>query len=251
MRRATSHSSTALNRSVANSRCSSSPRLPLSARRNCANSPCGSSTTWKNWSALMPSSGSSSAAASSMRVETVDHCPAHSSSRRMRACSVVVPVPRALGRSCAGLRVNAPAPSAEGHLELDLGADRRVGVVGPQAPRAAADTRHPAVQREADAVEQGGLARPRLAVEQEQPVGSERVEVDLDLAGEGPEGAQPDAVGPHADAPASRPASSACASSARSSSSAAPASDVEPPQRTWRTNSVTTARSSRPATRAP
>ena len=105
VRRAASQSSTALKRSVANRRCSSSPRRALSARRNCANSPCGSSTTWKNWSALMPSSGSSSAAASSMRVDTEAQLPARSSSRWTRACSVVVPAPRALGRSCAGLRV--------------------------------------------------------------------------------------------------------------------------------------------------
>ena len=43
------------NRPVSNSRSSRSPRSAVSARRNRAKSPCGSSTTWKNWSADIPS----------------------------------------------------------------------------------------------------------------------------------------------------------------------------------------------------
>ena len=144
-----------------------------------------------------------------------------------------------------------PAPAPEGHLQLDLGAHPGVGVVGPQPTGLAAHPRHPAVQREAQTVEQGGLPGSRRAVQQEQPAAGQRVEVDLDRTGERAEGLQPQAVRPHPEAAARRPASSACCSRARSASSAAPAGEVDPPARTCRTNSMATSRSSRSATRAP
>ena len=104
-RRSASQSSTLRNRSVPNSRCSSLARFSASACRNLANSPCGSSTTWKNWSADIPIRSAISVSASPARVETAcQDAPANSSSSTF-ACSVVVPVPRSLGRSCSGLRV--------------------------------------------------------------------------------------------------------------------------------------------------
>ena len=54
-RSSASRSSTAANRRVSKSRPSSLPRASASARRKRAKSPCGSSTTWQNWSRLMPS----------------------------------------------------------------------------------------------------------------------------------------------------------------------------------------------------
>jgi hypothetical protein len=65
-------------------------------------------------------------------------------------------------------------------------------VVGAQPPGGAALPRDPAVEGEGDRVEQRGLARAGLAVQQEQAL--QVVEDDLLGAGEGTERGQPEAV---------------------------------------------------------
>lgn len=67
--------------------------------------PCGSSTTWQNCSRLMPSSCSISSPISWWeRLSGSQPSPVCSRSR-LWALSLVVPVPRFLGRSCSGRRV--------------------------------------------------------------------------------------------------------------------------------------------------
>ena len=105
-RRSASQSSTARNLSVPNSFCSSRALASASACRNCANWPCGRSTTWKNCSADMPIRSAISVSASPMRVDLTSQSPAGvSSASSTDACSLVTPVPDFFGRSCSGLRV--------------------------------------------------------------------------------------------------------------------------------------------------
>jgi hypothetical protein len=70
-----------------------------------------------NWSAPIPSTSSSRCAASSIRVDSGTHSPPVSSRTRTRACSVVDPPPRRLGRSQAGERVtsNRRGPAENSH----------------------------------------------------------------------------------------------------------------------------------------
>jgi hypothetical protein len=70
-------------------------------------------------------------------------------------------------------------------------------VVGALAGVLAPRPRQPAVEREADGVEQRCLARARVAVQEEQPGGTERVEVDLLARAEGLERLDLEAVQPH------------------------------------------------------
>jgi hypothetical protein len=60
-------------------------------------------------------------------------------------------------------------PATERRLELDLGRGAGAGVIRPQPPGLAALAGDPAVQGEPDGVQQRGLARARLTVQQEQP----------------------------------------------------------------------------------
>lgn len=104
-RRSASSASTAAKRRVSKSRPSSRPRAASSARRKRANSPCGNSTTWQNCSRLMPSSCSISSPISWWeRLRASQRSPSYSRSQ-LCALSLVVPVPRFLGRSCSGRRV--------------------------------------------------------------------------------------------------------------------------------------------------
>ncbi len=103
VRRSRNQFSTSRNRWVPNSFSSSFSRSPVSARRNFANSPCGSSTTWKNCSAVIPSRFSTSCATSSMRVCPSPCHPLTQVSDAL-ACSLVNPSPRFFGRRYSGLR---------------------------------------------------------------------------------------------------------------------------------------------------
>ena len=74
-----------------------------------------------------------------------------------------------LGALLLGLAGDPHQAAADGGLEPDLGRRARSRVIRAQPPGLAALAGDPAVQREPDGVEQGGLARARLAVQQEQP----------------------------------------------------------------------------------
>ena len=122
-RRATSQASTSAKRRVSKSVSSSDRRRSASARRNSANCPCGSSTTWQNCCRVRPSSPPSSRPASSSRVVWVIQPPPTSSSTRTRDCSGVVPVPRRFGPVPGGGAGDAQPPAAQRHLEHDLRGD--------------------------------------------------------------------------------------------------------------------------------
>ena len=209
----------------------------------CANSPCGSSTTWKNWSADMPIRSAISASASPTRVETACQDPPVSSSSRTFACSVVVPAPRSLAAFLFRLAGDPHPAAAERRLELDLGRGARRGVIRAQPPGLAALAGDPAVQGEPDGVEQRGLARARLAVQQEQPGGGQVVEADLHGAAERAERGHAQPVRAHQ--PAASSPSTRTASNALASSRSSPA--VGGALLTCLTNSAAMDRSSRPA----
>ena len=103
--------------------------------------------------------------------------PRRSSDCRPR--SGVVPSPRCFGRSQAGLRVMRQL--AAGLLEFEHHLGPLVGrrVLAAQVPGAAFLAAALAEQREADRIQQAGLAGPGRAADQEQPVRAERCEVDL------------------------------------------------------------------------
>ncbi len=82
---------------------SNTSRSAVSDRRNFANSPCGSSTTWKNCSYDMPSRSSTARATSSIRVIPSPSQPSSQVSEHF-AGWVVKPPPRFFGRSNSGER---------------------------------------------------------------------------------------------------------------------------------------------------
>ena len=121
-RRSRNHCSTSAKCCVPNSFSSSFSRSPVSAHRNRANSPCGSSTTWKNWSLLIPSSRSIVRPTSSIRVSPSGACPLGAAPTQVSdafACCFVVPPPRffaplgtpGCARAAAGGRARS-APAA-------------------------------------------------------------------------------------------------------------------------------------------
>jgi hypothetical protein len=81
----------------------------VSAVRNRANSFCGSNTTWKNWSLLIPSSRSTVRPTSSILVSPSGACPLGAVPTQTSdafACCFVVPPPRFFARKYSGLRTN-------------------------------------------------------------------------------------------------------------------------------------------------
>ena len=168
------HSSMSPNRPVSNKRSSRSSRSAVSARRNRAKSPCGSSTTWKNWSADMPrrsliASPTSSARVRSVAEQSAGPGPIQRSSTRCR--SVVRPRPFGLGPLVLRIAGDGEADGADGGLEGDFGAGVWVGQIATQPLGVVADAGDAPEQRERHGIQQGGLARARLAVQQEQPIG--------------------------------------------------------------------------------
>ena len=132
-RRATSQRSTAANRPVSNRLSSSSRRFSASARRNSANWPWGSSTTWQNCARVSPSRPPTRWPVSSSRVDSVVQ-PA------VRVLLEVHPwparswcrTPRSFGRSHCGERVSRSRRPRRVDLEDDLGRDAVAGVVAAQ-----------------------------------------------------------------------------------------------------------------------
>lgn len=89
-------------------------------------------------------------------------------------------------------------PFPDGQVEQDLGDGVGRGVVAAQGCAGAlAGAGHRPVERVADGVQDGGLARAGRPVEQEEPGGRERVEVDFLGAAEGAEGGDAQPVQPH------------------------------------------------------
>src|SRR5581483_7330105 len=107
-----------------------------------------------------------------------------------------------------------PAP-AEGHLEAYLGRRAGRGVIRAEPARLAPLAGDPAVEGEPDRVEQRGLARAGLAVQQEQARGGQLVEADLHGAAERAERGHAQLVRAHQP-----PASPATASSFLAASNA-------------------------------
>ena len=81
---------------------------------------------------------------------------------------------------------------------------------------------HVAVESETESIEQERLAGPGGAVDEEEALFDERVEVDLDLVGVGAEGAEGEAVRPH-------PSSSLLTAASASLSTAPCASEASAP----------------------
>ena len=148
-----------------------------------------------------------------------------------------------LGALLLGLAGDAHPAAAHGRLELDLG--RRAGrrVIRAQPPGLAALAGNPAVQGEPDRVQQRGLARAGLAVQQEQARAGQVIEAHLDGAAERTERGHTQPVRAHQPASSVRTAWNASASSRRSP-------PVAGAFLTCWTNSSPMAWSSRPATRA-
>ena len=94
------------------------------------------------------------------------------------------------------LALHPPTATAGGELEHHPRHLAWGGMVGAQALDAAL-ARHLAVERKAEGVEQVGLARTRAAVDQEQAIAGEGIEVEPHRLGVGPEGLQLQAVGTH------------------------------------------------------
>ncbi len=141
-------------------------------------------------------------------------------------------------------RAGDPAPSpVQAELQDHLRDAAGRGVVALQSARVA-PAGHVAVEGEGDRVQHCGLARSGATVEQEEPVGAQRVEVDALGAGEGAEGRQRQGVDLHRTPPVSaRTAASASSMSPRSSSEA-------PRPRTWARKAPTTSGSVRAASTA-
>jgi hypothetical protein len=150
-----------------------------------------------------------------------------------------------LGSQLLGAAGDLQPPPADSEVEDDLRGRVGVGVVAAQ-PGERAGARHASVEREAHAVQDGGLAGAGRAVQQEDPGGGQLVEVDALAAGEGAEGGEGEAVQAHqltsARTSAARTASRASLSTSRSRGSGA-----EP--RTWVTKSSAICWSVRPRSR--
>ena len=166
---------------VPNSFSSSFSRSPVSAHRNRANSPCGSSTTWKNWSLLIPSSRSTVSPDVVDPRQPVRRVPArrraHPGQRRLRVL-LRRPAAALLGSLVLGAAHHPQPMPADGQLEPHLGDARPARRSRTAAASPGPHSRHGAEQRERHRVEQRRLARAGVAVQQEQPVRAEPVEVD-------------------------------------------------------------------------
>ena len=97
-----------------------------------------------------------------------------------------------------GRALDAPSAAAGGELEHDLGGVARLAVVAAQALLALFVARHVAVEREADGVEDAGLARSRAPGDEEDALVGEGVEVDGLPVTERTEALDLEAVDPHA-----------------------------------------------------
>ena len=90
-------------------------------------------------------------------------------------------------------------PALGGKLARDAGFGGGLGVVAAQPLAVLAGTGHGSVEGEADGIQHAGLAGAGGAVQQEQPVRAQPVEVDVLGAGERAERGNFEAVDPHRD----------------------------------------------------
>ena len=185
------------------------PRASASARRKRAKSPCGSSTTWQNCSRLMPSSWPISSPISWWERLSAFQSPRRP--RRTRAASSgprsrgECRVPRFLGRVCSGRRViSSRRPPTVSSRTTSVRVPGAAWSLRSAAAGLLAGAGHRAVQREADGVEDGGLARAGRPVQQEEPGRGQVVEVDVLGAAEGAEGGEGQPVQPHPRPPRAR-----------------------------------------------
>ena len=130
------------------------------ARRNAWNLPWGSIATWVNWVQVMPSSPVTSWPASSSRLVSGDPLPAALLLDDDVGLHPGGAVPRRLGRSHAGERVNRNVRAPTLTRSTTRGS-ARVGLVAAQVPRAVPVAGDLAVEREADRVQHAGLAGTR------------------------------------------------------------------------------------------
>ena len=155
-------------------------------------------------------------------------------------------------------------PRAGGDVEGDPRHGIRRRVVAPQ-PVLGPGSRHVGIQREADRVEEARLSRTRRPVNEEQPLGGQRIHVDDDVPREGAERLDLQPVDPHAapadplaerpwSLPSTTPSSSPTWRASRVASTASPkrarsSSVAGRPPRTWVRKSQQTSTSDRDAGR--
>ena len=168
------------------------------------------------------------------------------------------PLPTLLRTVPGGGAGHLEAPARRGELAAHLRRQASLGMVAAQ-PAAGTRTRDPAVEGEAERVQHAGLAGPGRAVQQEQPLRGQGVDVDLLGTREGAERLDPQPVQPHA-APSSRASSAAgrCWSTAVScrrppssaSRSSSRSASMAGAPRTWSTKAQQRSTSPRPSTRS-
>ena len=154
--------------------------------------------------------------------------------------AVPAPGARLVPRGRAG-DFEVPALGREFAGDARLGGGLRVVAAQPLSVLAGPGNR--SVEGEADGVQDAGLARAGGAVQQEQPVCAQAVEVDPLRAGKRAERGNLQAVDPHRDTPSRRTASSASARTAASASEAGlPRTCSRNPQQTERSSSASASR---------
>ncbi len=143
-------------------------------------------------------------------------------------------------------------PAGDGRLEAHLGCGAGGGVIGQQPAPVGAGPGHRAVQGERHRIEDEGLAGAGAAVQQEQSVGAEFVEVHPHGVGERAERGDLQLVQPHADASPGATVCSVPTPAARSTSRSAcctqRSSRADGSERTSVRNSRAMSRSVRPRT---
>ena len=135
--------------------------------------------------------------ASSRRLVSAVHSPSRSSSTTTCAWTRVVPVPRRLGRSQAGERVNRKVRPPMLSRSTTRGSASGAAWSLRRCLAVCAVAGDLAVEGEADGVEHAGLAGAGVAGEQEQPTRREVVEVDRDGLDERTERGDLELVQPH------------------------------------------------------
>ncbi len=109
---------------VPNSDCSTSRRCSPVDRRNSANSPWGSTTVCTNWARVRPTIRATSVPTSWVLVPITSPASASGDDSRTSVAAAfwfVVPVPRALGRWCCGLRRTRWIPAAVSNTSSTYG----------------------------------------------------------------------------------------------------------------------------------
>ena len=193
---------------MSKSRSSTSRRSSGVARRKAAKSPWGSSTTLANCAIPMPRASLTTSATSSCRVLSGDPPAAAALLERHRACTDTHAGAALLRAQELGRAGDPEPPGAGGELERDAGHGIRRGVVAAQPALGARARARRRRGRSRSASSRLVLPDAGGAVDEEEPLGRERVDVDDDPVGERPEGLDLEPVHPHAapaDAGPARP----------------------------------------------